>query len=100
MAEPAHPLGVRPWVARVRADMSPESAGLLASYAPLWARRRCRLLMPLALPLGQTLDQELTRLEALPLDRFVEVAADAVHGGLVDVGDLLADETRRAAYVA
>jgi DNA-binding transcriptional ArsR family regulator len=100
IAEPEHHLEVRPWLARVRADMSPESAGLLTSYAPLWARRRCRLLMPLALPLGQTLEQELTRLEALPLDRFVEVAADAVHGGLDHAGDLLADETGRAAYVA
>jgi DNA-binding transcriptional ArsR family regulator len=100
LAEPEHHIEVRPWLARVRADMSPESQSLLATYAPLWARRRCRLLMPLAPPLGQCLDQELARLEALPLSRFADTAAEAVHGGVSDVTGLFDDETRWDAYVA
>jgi DNA-binding transcriptional ArsR family regulator len=100
MAEPEHHLEARPWLERVRAGVSAESQTLLTGYAPLWARRRCRLLMPLGLPLGQTLEQELTRLETLPLDQFVEAAAAAVHGGTVETGGLLTDPASRAAYVA
>lgn len=99
LAEPEHHIEFRPWLARVRAELSPESQGLLATYAPLWARRRCRLLMPLAPPLGQDLDQELARIEALPLGRFVDTAADAVHGAVSDVTGLLGDPARWDAYI-
>lgn len=37
IAEPEHHLAVRPWLERVRADLSPESQSLLAVYAPLWS---------------------------------------------------------------
>jgi len=99
IAEPEHHLGVRPWLERVRADLSPESQSLLAVYAPLWTRRRCRLLMPLEPPLGRTLEQELARLEALSLDDFVTGVAPSVHGGVFDTGDLLTDQAVRDAYV-
>ncbi|MER5435552.1 DUF5937 family protein [Streptomyces sp. NPDC002588] len=98
IAEPEHHLAVRPWLERVRADLSPESRSLIAVYAPLWARRRCRLLMPLERPLGRTLEQELARLEALPLDDFVLGVAPSVHGGVFDTGGLLTDQAVRDAY--
>ncbi|WP_374707237.1 DUF5937 family protein [Streptomyces sp. Y2F8-2] len=47
MAEPEHHLDVRPWLERVSAELSAESKSLLAVYAPLWNRRRCRVLLPL-----------------------------------------------------
>ncbi|MGW2523018.1 DUF5937 family protein [Streptomyces sp. NPDC001617] len=98
IAEPEHHLDVRPWLERVRTDLSPESQSLIAVYAPLWTRRRCRLLMPLEPPLGRTLEQELDRLEALPLDDFVLGVAPSVHGGVFDTRDLLTDEAVRDAY--
>ncbi|WP_405876200.1 MULTISPECIES: DUF5937 family protein [unclassified Streptomyces] len=99
IAEPEHHLDVRPWLERVRGALSPESVSLLAVYAPLWNRRRCRLMMPLEPPLGRTLEQELARLEALPLDDFVLAAAPTVHGGVFDTRNLLTDQTVRDAYV-
>lgn len=100
MAEPEHHLSVRRWLERVRADLSSESLGLLAVYAPLWARRRCRLLLPMELPLGKTLEQELAGLATLPLNDFVEAAAPGVHGGVFDTRNLLDDQALQDAYVA
>ncbi|MFG2472215.1 DUF5937 family protein [Streptomyces canus] len=98
IAEPEHHLAVRPWLERVRTDLSPETQSLIAVYAPLWTRRRCRLLMPLEPPLGQTLQQELDRLEALPLNDFVLGVAPSVHGGVFDTRALLTDQAVRDAY--
>jgi DNA-binding transcriptional ArsR family regulator len=100
IAEPEHHLEVRPWLTHVRADMSSHLQSLLKSYAPLWARRRCRLLLPLGSTLGQTLEDELAEVEKLPLDRFVETAADAVHGGVFDTAGLLTDKAHQDGYVA
>jgi DNA-binding transcriptional ArsR family regulator len=100
IAEPEHHFEVRPWLTRVRADTSAALHGRLTTYAPLWARRRCRLLLPFELPLGQTIEEELRRIEALPVDRFAATAAEAIHGGLFDAGDLLGDAVARDAYVA
>lgn len=100
IAEPEHHLEVRPWLTRVRAETSAGLQGRLNTYAPLWARRRCRLLLPFELPLGQTFEDELRRIAELPLDRFAATAAEAIHGGLFEIGDLLGDEAAREAYVA
>ena len=100
IAEPEHHFEARPWLSRVRADMSAGLQSRLNTYAPLWARRRCRLLLPLALPLGQTFDNELRRIQELPLDRFAGSAAEAIHGGMVQIGDLLGDAAARDAYIA
>ncbi|WP_086845499.1 ArsR/SmtB family transcription factor [Amycolatopsis kentuckyensis] len=99
IAEPEHHFEVRPWLTRVRADTSASLHARLDTYAPLWARRRCRLLLPFELPLGQTFEEELHRVEALRLDLFTETAAEAIHGGLVELGDLLGDPAARQAFV-
>ena len=99
MAEPEHHLPVRPWLDRVHAELSPETTGLLAVYAPLWSRRRCRLLLPADLPLDRSLDQELARLADMPLEDFVTGVAPGVHGGFFDFTGLLTDRAVRDAYV-
>jgi DNA-binding transcriptional ArsR family regulator len=100
IAEPDHHLEVQAWLTRVRAGLSPDLQNQLTSYAPLWARRRCRLLLPFELPLGRTLAEELRRIEDLPLDWFVLITAEAIHGGSVEIGDLLTDDAARNAYIA
>jgi DNA-binding transcriptional ArsR family regulator len=99
IAEPEHHFEVRPWLTRIRADTSAALHGRLKTYAPLWARRRCRLLLPFELPLGRTFEEELGRIEQLPVDRFAATAAEAIHGGLAEIGDLLGDAAAREAYV-
>ncbi|GHF94204.1 MULTISPECIES: ArsR/SmtB family transcription factor [Amycolatopsis] len=99
IAEPDHHFEVRPWLTRIRAETSEALQGRLTTYAPLWARRRCRLLLPFELPLGQTFEAELQRIEALPVGRFAAAAAEAIHGGLVELGDLVGDAAARDAYV-
>jgi DNA-binding transcriptional ArsR family regulator len=100
IAEPEHHLEVRPWLTRVRAELSAELRNRLTTYAPLWARRRCRALLPPEAPLGLAFDDELARLAELPIERFTAATAEAIHGGLYDIGDLLRDSAARDAYIA
>jgi DNA-binding transcriptional ArsR family regulator len=100
IAEPEHHLEGRPWLVRVRTNLSPELQHQLRNYAPLWARHRSRLLLPFELPLGRGLEDELRRLADLPLPRFTRTAAESVYGLLgLDVGDLLNDEAAQDAYI-
>ncbi|MEV4313062.1 DUF5937 family protein [Actinocrispum sp. NPDC049592] len=100
IAEPEHHFEARPWLSRVRADLPADLQSRLNTYAPLWARRRCRLLLPFALPLGQSFDEELRRIAELPLDLFTGTVAEAIHGGMVEIGDLLGSAAARDSYVA
>jgi DNA-binding transcriptional ArsR family regulator len=49
--------------------------------------------------MGLSFADELTRLAELPLDRFTLTTAEAIHGGLHDIGDLLHTSTARDEYV-
>jgi DNA-binding transcriptional ArsR family regulator len=100
IAEPEHHVESRSWLQRVRGGLTPGLQNQLTTFAPLWARRRCRLLLPFGLPLGQTLDDELGLLAELPLSRFTAIAADTVHGHGIDAGDLLGDVAAQESYVA
>jgi DNA-binding transcriptional ArsR family regulator len=100
LVEPEHHPETRPWLRLVRTNMPAELHSSLESYAPLWARRRCRLLLPPGLPLGQSLPDELDLLRRMPLDLFTDTAAEAVHGADFDTVGLLADPARHDAYVA
>jgi DNA-binding transcriptional ArsR family regulator len=91
LAEPEHHLEAHAWLTQVRAAMSEDLRLRLDAFAPLWARRRCRLLYPLDLPLGRDLDAELDQLARMPLDIFTTAAALTVHGGDFDHPDVLAD---------
>ncbi|MFD5735712.1 DUF5937 family protein [Streptomyces sioyaensis] len=101
IVEPEHHLQARPWIRHIRSTMAPDLQSGVRDYAPLWARRRCRLLMPLGLPLGQSLQEELGRLRRLSTPRFVDIAAEAVHGvGDFEVSNLLPETERHHAFVA
>lgn len=99
IAEPEHHLEVRGWLARVRAELTEELRSRLTTYAPLWARRRCRTLLPPDAPLGRTFDEELARVAELPVERFTPATAEAIHGGLYEIGDLLYDSSAAEAYI-
>lgn len=79
LAEPEHHPEAAGWAARaVAADPGLREELLL--FAPLWARFRCRLFFPLAVPLAASLDEELTAIAALPAEDFLELVAPGVLG--------------------
>ncbi|MEV0184536.1 DUF5937 family protein [Streptomyces sp. NPDC050625] len=100
IVEPEHHLETQPWLRHARSTMTPGLQNAVRHYAPLWARRRCRLLLPLDLPLGQSLDEEVGRLDKLPLHQFIEIAAEAVHGGGYPVAGLASHPERHQAFIA
>lgn len=99
LAEPDHHVDLRPWLERVSDQLSAGLRAELSRFAPLWARRRSRLLLPLAEPLPITLEVELQRLADLPERTFVDSAASTIHGGDFDTSGLAAEPGRQAAYV-
>ncbi|GAA5162442.1 DUF5937 family protein [Amycolatopsis dongchuanensis] len=100
IAEPEHHIAGRPWLTKVRAELSADLQHRLTTYAPLWARRRCRALLPPDAPLGLSFDEELRRLAELPLDRFTTATAEAIHGVFHEIGDLAHDSAAREEYIA
>ncbi|WP_157968657.1 ArsR/SmtB family transcription factor [Streptomyces geranii] len=84
LAEPDHHIEYRAWLLRTDESLSPGLRAGLTRFAPLWARRRCRLLLPLSGPLGTDVDAEIERLSRLPEREFVEAAAYSIHGGEFD----------------
>ncbi|TDC73053.1 ArsR/SmtB family transcription factor [Streptomyces hainanensis] len=84
LAEPDHHLESRPWLTGIGESMSPGLGHRLTRFAPLWARRRCRLLLPLSPPLDVDMATELDRVSRLPENDFVAAAAYAVQGGSFD----------------
>lgn len=99
LSEPEHHPHVRAWLTRVRESLSTGLAAQVNYYTPLWARYRCRLLFPLTLPLNQELPDELESLLGLPEHRFLHLAAAAIQGTTVDVGDLEGDEGARHTFL-
>ncbi|MBA2806587.1 metalloregulator ArsR/SmtB family transcription factor [Streptomyces sp. KM273126] len=84
LAEPDHHLDNRSWLVKTDQSLSPDLRHRLAQFAPLWARRRCRLLLPLNGPLDTSVDAEIDRISHLPEPDFVEAAAYAIQGGGFD----------------
>lgn len=79
LAEPEHHPEAAVWAARAAAA-GPELRDELSVFAPLWARYRCRLFFPRALPLAAGLDEELAEIAALPAEDFLELMAPGVLG--------------------
>ncbi|WP_381795167.1 DUF5937 family protein [Streptomyces niveus] len=81
LAEPEHHPEAAEWTARAAAA-GPELRDELSVFAPLWARFRCRLFFPRAMPLPLTasLDEELAAIAALPAGDFLELVAPGVLG--------------------
>lgn len=84
LAEPEHHLELHAWIARTRRSLSEPLSRDLTRFAPLWARRRCRFLMPFAVPADASLSTEFARVQELPADRFLVAAAHTIHGGSID----------------
>ncbi len=82
LAEPEHHPEATSWIDAASARMSPATQQELVLFTPLWARYRCRLFFPLALPLATGLDAELARLGELDTKTFVELMAQGVIGML------------------
>lgn len=74
-----HPHQAR-WAQGVSAAMRPGFLGRFRTLSPLWARFRCRLMLPLQAPLGRPLDWELARLDGLPGDLFARMVVQAIVG--------------------
>ncbi|MGK5693207.1 DUF5937 family protein [Streptomyces sp. URMC 128] len=79
LAEPEHHPEAVGWTARAAAA-GDELREELSVFAPLWARFRCRLFFPRALPPVAGLDEELSALAALPAEEFLELVAPGVLG--------------------
>ncbi|MEV8361787.1 ArsR/SmtB family transcription factor [Streptomyces niveus] len=84
LAEPDHHLEYRSWLVKTDESLSPDLRHRLTRFAPLWARRRCRLLLPLSGPLDASVDTEIERIALLSERDFVEAAAYAIQGGDFD----------------
>ncbi|MCX4835373.1 DUF5937 family protein [Streptomyces sp. NBC_01016] len=79
LAEPEHHPEAAEWTARVAA-VNPALRDELAVFAPLWARFRCRLFYPRALPVAADLREELAAIEDLPRTEFLGLVAPGVLG--------------------
>jgi DNA-binding transcriptional ArsR family regulator len=79
LAEPEHHPEAAGWAARAAAA-GPDLRDELSLFAPLWARFRCRLFFPRALPLAAGLDEELAAVGALSADDFLGLVAPGVLG--------------------
>ncbi|MFE2940025.1 DUF5937 family protein [Streptomyces sp. NPDC059255] len=84
LAEPDHHLDSQSWLMKIDASLPRELRHRLTRFAPLWARRRCRLLLPLSPPLDVEVETEIDRVAHLPEQAFVEAAAYAIQGGSFD----------------
>ncbi|MFC3999304.1 DUF5937 family protein [Nocardiopsis sediminis] len=84
LAEPDHHLDSRPWLVQTGQSLSRELRQRLTEFAPLWARRRCRLLLPLCAPLDASVDDEIGRVARLPDPEFIAAAAYSIQGGAFD----------------
>ncbi|MFI1353909.1 DUF5937 family protein [Streptomyces sp. NPDC020898] len=96
LAEPDHHLDSRSWLAKVSESLPREFRHELTRFAPLWARRRFRLMLPLSPPLDAEIETEIDRLSRLDVTTFVEAAAYAIQGGAFDPSGAL---TRPAEFV-
>lgn len=101
LAEPEHHPERGAWVRRVLADLPQRSAADCVAFAPLWARFRTRLLLPLTqAPAGPgDLDGELAQLAGLDLDAFIQLAGMAIFGLRQNFGWPLDDAASAQAFV-
>lgn len=80
MTEQEHHQHQQQWAHATTAKLSAQIAASLGRFAPLWARYRCRLMLPLAPPLNRDLGEELLTLAELEIDVFAEFIAYAIVG--------------------
>ncbi|MGW6443263.1 DUF5937 family protein [Lentzea sp. NPDC055074] len=99
LAEPEHHPDRAAWVRRVLADLPGTAAADCVALAPLWARFRTRLLLPLEPEGSGDLDAELDGIAGLDLGEFVQMAGMAVFGLRQNFGWPLDDAGSAQAFV-
>ncbi|MBO2456625.1 DUF5937 family protein [Actinomadura violacea] len=99
LAEPEHHPESRAWLARTREALPESLVQELNRFAPLWARYRCRLFLPMRKPLDRELSAELDGLARLDADEFTRLAAFAIRGLTFAGADGLRDAAARQAFV-
>lgn len=100
IAEPEHHPEAAGWLTHVGDTVTDELRARLMWFAPMWARRRSRFLLPLGAPLNQSIDDELTAVARMPIAGFVELAADTISGSGVDAKAVHESATAQAAFIA
>jgi DNA-binding transcriptional ArsR family regulator len=108
LTEPEHHPHQQRWAHATTSTLPPALAASLRRFAPLWARYRCRLLLPIRRPLDRTLEEELGILADLDIDVFAEHVANALvgvqHGAFDRIlgnptqQELVLDTARRRSY--
>ncbi|NGO08964.1 helix-turn-helix transcriptional regulator [Streptomyces sp. HC44] len=103
LAEPDHHPEAQRWARKLLgADLDEALTDEMSALSPLWARLRCRLLMPLAAPLDRSFEDELGHLEELPVEEFLGLCSQGVLGFLEAVPparSLVDDPAAAQAYV-
>lgn len=99
-AEPDHHSDAAGWLAHVSESISDDLRSRLMWFAPMWARRRSRFLLPLRASLNERIDDELDHVRRMPVASFVELAADTISGGGFDSSAVYESADRRASLVA
>jgi DNA-binding transcriptional ArsR family regulator len=99
LAEPDHHLESRTWLVKVDQSLSQDLRERLTRFAPLWARRRCRLLLPMT-TLDARVEQEIDQVLRLPAGSFFEAAAHTIHGGSFTTQNLYHETERQEDFVA
>lgn len=98
-AEPDHHPDAARWLAHVGESIDEDLRARLTQFAPMWARRRSRFLLPLGASLNDTIDDELRAVARMPVDRFVELAADTISGGGLDSRGVSESDDLQATFV-
>ncbi|MFC3893032.1 DUF5937 family protein [Lentzea rhizosphaerae] len=80
LAEPEHHPDRGAWVRRVLTDLPEPAAADLVAFAPLWARFRTRLMLPLTQGGSGDLDAELAQISGLDIGVFIQMAGMAIFG--------------------
>lgn len=98
-AEFEHHPEVRDWLTHVRGTMSPQLASMVSRFQPLWARYRCRLLLPVEPSRGSVLVDGLEAVRQMPMELFVGLAANGIRGNSVGVLDCRGDAIAEQEFV-
>lgn len=99
-AEPDHHSDAAGWLAHVSEAIDDALRLRLMGYAPMWARRRSRFLLPLGSALNESIADELDAVARMAVPGFVESAADTISGGGFDSSGVYENADAQAALVA
>lgn len=102
LAEPDHHVEATTVLAGLAASFDTGALDEFRSLSPLWARFRCRLFFPFDATPGLTLSQQLEALLALPLETFVQLAAQGIYGdhrSLPSPKELVSDDGARKLFL-